>query len=118
LQTAEQTSNIQSDLTQKQSHLSRTMIARTRFPGEKRHRRYLGRRGLEAAADTTPSSTVDAQHRSWGGGSVTGCATRRKAGRRPPRVRTGHGADTRGSARPEAATMARAAGDLAAEIVR
>jgi len=71
---------------------------------------------LEAAADTTPSSTVDAQHRSWRGGSATGGANRRKAGRRPPRVRAGQGAATRGSARPEAATMARAAGDLAAEI--
>lgn len=72
---------------------------------------------MEAPADTTPSSTVEAQHRSCGGGSVTGGVNRRKPGRGPPRVR-GHRAAARGGARPEAATMARAAGDLAAALRR
>jgi hypothetical protein len=84
------------------------------FIDGQRHRSYLGRRGLEASADTTPSSTVDAQHRSCCGGSATGGTNRRKPGQRPARVRAGLGAAARGSARPEAATMARAAGDLAA----
>ena len=80
------------------------------FIDGQRHRSYLGRRGLEASADTTPSSTVDAQHRSCCGGSATGGTNRRKAGRRPARVRAGQGEAARGSARPEAATMARAVG--------
>jgi len=90
----EQTRGIQSHLPQKQqSHLTRPIIVRMRFPGGQRHRRYLGRRGLEAAADTTPSSTMDAQHRSRRRESEEGCGhpRQREAGG------GNHGADSRGS---------------------
>lgn len=73
---------------------------------------------MEASADTTPSSTVEAQHRSRCAGSATVGANPRKPARRPARERAGQGAAARGSARPEAATMARAAGDLAAAAAR
>jgi hypothetical protein len=91
----------------------RQVIALKMSARGQRHYHYLGRRGLEGAVYTSPSSTLDAQHRTCGNSSATGCANRRKPGRGPTRVR-GQGAAPRGGARPEAATMARAAGDLAA----